>query len=88
MRGGLSGDLVAGTLTWRLPLGILSGMKTNGERKVTAKAAAKLLRLTPSRVRQLAGAGEIVAEKVHSPVGEYWLIDRREVLRVKAARVR
>lgn len=56
--------------------------------RYTTSAAAKLIGLTPARLRQLAGAHQIKAEKVESPVGSYWLIDRAEVLRLKADRAR
>ena len=56
--------------------------------RYTTTAAAKLIGLTPARLRQLAIANQIKAEKIESPVGPYWLFDRAEVLRIKASRAR
>jgi len=58
------------------------------QKRYTSSQTAKILGVTPSWVRQLAAAGEIKAEKIHSPVGPYWLIDDVELRRVAAIRGR
>lgn len=56
--------------------------------RYTLAAAAKIIGLTPARLRQLAGASQIKAEKVESPVGPYWRLDRAEVERLRKSRQR
>lgn len=67
----------------------LSAMKaTQPITEYTTGQAARLIGLTPARLRQLAQAGEISARKQTSPLGDHWLISRAECLRIKRDRAR